>query len=50
MDEFQLFEDELRSGDVLGVLLTKQGLAYPEIHKIVENSKGILQHQWYARR
>jgi murein DD-endopeptidase MepM/ murein hydrolase activator NlpD len=40
LDEFQLAETELRAGDVLGELLMKQGLTYPQVNKIVENCKG----------
>lgn len=40
LDKFHLFEDELRSGDVLGEILLKQGIAYPDVNRIVENCKG----------
>ncbi|MEZ4917484.1 MAG: peptidoglycan DD-metalloendopeptidase family protein [Saprospiraceae bacterium] len=39
MDEFHLFEDELKSGDVLGNILLDQGLTYPEIQQLVDNCK-----------
>jgi murein DD-endopeptidase MepM/ murein hydrolase activator NlpD len=41
VDEFQLSDLTLKSGDVLGELLMKQGLTYPEVNQIVENSKGV---------
>ncbi len=41
MDEFHLFEDELRYGDVLGEMIIKQGLTYPVVAKLVENAKGV---------
>ncbi len=40
LNEFYHFEEELKSGDVLGELLMKQGLTYPQVHQIVENCKG----------
>lgn len=40
LDEFQVTETELRSGDVLGELLIKQGLTYPQVNQIVEHCKG----------
>lgn len=40
LDEFQLSENQLRSGDILGELLMKQGLTYPQVHKLVEQCKG----------
>lgn len=40
LDEFQLGETALRSGDVLGELLMKQGLTYPQVNKLVEQCKG----------
>lgn len=40
LDEFQLSENELRSGDILGELLMKQGLTYPQVNKLVEQCKG----------
>ncbi|MCC6460810.1 MAG: peptidoglycan DD-metalloendopeptidase family protein [Saprospiraceae bacterium] len=43
IDEFHLFEDQLRSGDVLGELLMKQGIAYPVVAQLVENAKGVFQ-------
>ncbi len=39
-DEFHLFDLELKSGDVLGEILMKQGLTYPQVNTIVENCKG----------
>ncbi len=41
IDEFHLFEDELRSGDILGGKLTQVGLSYPVVARLVENAKGI---------
>ena len=40
IDEFHLFETTLKSGDVLGEILMREGLSYPEVHSIVENCKG----------
>jgi murein DD-endopeptidase MepM/ murein hydrolase activator NlpD len=40
LDEFQVTETELRAGDVLGELLMKQGLTYPQVNQIVEHCKG----------
>jgi murein DD-endopeptidase MepM/ murein hydrolase activator NlpD len=40
LNEFYHFEEELKSGDVLGEILMKQGLTYPQVHQIVENCKG----------
>lgn len=40
MDKFSLAEPELRAGDVLGEILIKQGLAYPQVAKLVDNCKG----------
>ncbi|MBK6930162.1 MAG: M23 family metallopeptidase [Saprospirales bacterium] len=41
LDEFHLFEDELRYGDVLGEKLVKEGLPYPTVAQLVENAKGV---------
>lgn len=41
IDEFHLFEDDLRYGDILGEKLIKEGLSYPVIAQLVENSKGV---------
>lgn len=43
IDEFHLFEDELRHGDVLGEKLIKEGLTYPEVNTLVENAKGVFE-------
>lgn len=43
IDEFHLFEDQIHSGDVLGELLMKQGIAYPVVAQLVENAKGVFQ-------
>lgn len=40
LDEFFHYEDELKRGDVLGEILMKQGLTYPQVHQLVENCKG----------
>lgn len=40
LDKFELSEDELRSGDVLGEILLKKGLAYADVARIVDNCKG----------
>lgn len=40
LDKFHLFEDELRSGDVLGEILVEQGIAYADVNRLVENCKG----------
>lgn len=39
MDEFNLTENILRSGDVLGEILMQQGLTYPQVNRLVENCK-----------
>lgn len=39
MDEFNLTENTLRSGDVLGEILMQQGLTYPQVNRLVENCK-----------
>lgn len=40
IDKFHLSDVELKSGDVLGEILLKQGLTYPQVHQIVQNCKG----------
>lgn len=40
IDEFLHVESELKSGDVLGEILMKHGLSYPQVNRIVENCKG----------
>jgi len=40
LDEFSQTEDELKRGDVLGEILMRHGLTYPQVHQIVENCKG----------
>ena len=40
VSEFHLFDTELKSGDVLGEILMKQGLSYPQVHQLVGNCKG----------
>jgi murein DD-endopeptidase MepM/ murein hydrolase activator NlpD len=40
LDEFQLTETTLQSGDVLGELLMEKGLTYPQVNSVVEASKG----------
>lgn len=39
VDRFTTSEVELRSGDVLGEILLKQGLTYPQVNQLVENCK-----------
>lgn len=39
MDEFALTTTELHNGDVLGEILLKQGMAYPQVAQLVNNSK-----------
>lgn len=39
LDKFHLFEDELRSGDVLGQILVNQGIAYADVNRLVEHCK-----------
>lgn len=41
IDQFHLFEDQLKRGDILGEMLMKQGIAYPVVAKLVENSKDV---------
>ena len=41
IDEFQVEELELRSGDILGDILLKRGLTYPQIQQLVDQSKGV---------
>jgi murein DD-endopeptidase MepM/ murein hydrolase activator NlpD len=40
LDEFQLTEKKLESGDVLGELLMEKGLTYPQVNSLVQQSKG----------
>jgi murein DD-endopeptidase MepM/ murein hydrolase activator NlpD len=40
INEFYHFEEELKPGDVLGEILLRQGLDYPQVHQLVENCKG----------
>lgn len=40
LSHFTYSDAELHSGDVLGELLMKQGLTYPQVAKIVENCRG----------
>ena len=39
IDEFSLESSELRSGDVLGEILIKKGLSYPQVAHLVDNCK-----------
>lgn len=39
LDEYQLDETELRSGDVLGEILMSRGLTYPQVHQLVDQCK-----------
>lgn len=41
LDKFTLFEDELRSGDILGEILMKQGVAYSTVNQLVQQAKGV---------
>lgn len=41
VEEFQLTETALKSGDVLGEILMKKGLTYPQVNSLVEKCKGI---------
>ncbi len=40
LDEFEVSETPLKSGDVLGELLMSRGLSYPQVNSIVEQCKG----------
>lgn len=40
LDKFSVSETTLRSGDILGSILSKQGLSYPQVARLVENCKG----------
>ena len=40
LNEFQLIEAKLKSGDVLGEILMGQGLTYPQVNHLVEQCKG----------
>ncbi len=40
MLQYQVESDKLKSGDVLGEILLKQGMTYPNVAKLVENCKG----------
>ena len=40
LNEFELTETPLKSGDILGELLMKEGLTYPQVNSIVEQCKG----------
>jgi murein DD-endopeptidase MepM/ murein hydrolase activator NlpD len=40
LNEYELNEKTLANGDVLGEILIKQGLVYPQVAKLVESSKG----------
>jgi len=41
LNTYQLTENTLRSGDVLGEILMRQGLTYPQVAALVEASKGV---------
>ncbi len=41
LDDFHVFENEFQRGDILGKILTENGVAYPIVHKLVESAKGI---------
>jgi murein DD-endopeptidase MepM/ murein hydrolase activator NlpD len=40
LQEYQLTENTLRSGDVLGEILMQQGMSYPQVAQLVQASKG----------
>lgn len=40
LGEFHHYKGELKRGDVLGEILMKQGLSYPQVHQLVQNCKG----------
>ena len=40
LNEFELTETPLKSGDILGELLMREGLTYPQVNSIVEQCKG----------
>ncbi len=40
LSHYQLTETELHQGDVLGEILMKHGLTYPQVAKLVENCRG----------
>ena len=39
IDEFQLSETTLQSGDILGEILILRGMTYPQVHQLVEQCK-----------
>lgn len=41
LNEYQLTEIGLKSGDILGEILMKQGLTYPQVNGLVEQCKGV---------
>jgi murein DD-endopeptidase MepM/ murein hydrolase activator NlpD len=41
LNTYQFTENTLRSGDVLGEILMRQGLTYPQVAALVEASKGV---------
>lgn len=40
LDKFSVSETTLRSGDILGNILSRHGLSYPQVARLVENCKG----------
>lgn len=43
VDNFNLFEDQFKQGDILGKILTEHGLSAVQIDRMVKNSAGIFQ-------
>jgi murein DD-endopeptidase MepM/ murein hydrolase activator NlpD len=41
LDKYHIFEDEFRSGAILGEILIKQGISHQEIATLVNNAKGV---------
>jgi murein DD-endopeptidase MepM/ murein hydrolase activator NlpD len=40
MNEYQLIESKIQSGDILGSILMEQGLTYPQVAKLVASTEG----------
>ncbi len=40
LNEYQLVESKIQSGDILGEILMKQGMTYPQVAKLVETTTG----------
>jgi murein DD-endopeptidase MepM/ murein hydrolase activator NlpD len=41
LDNYHVFEDEFRSGEILGEILLKQGISHQQIGTLVTNAKGV---------